>query len=126
MGNPSIYSIFAEIKERLFYICCCSGHYHENTKQRLTSKRRYNQKESRKINNTCLSRMYANHFSDGHVEVEYIPAHTGHTLGHDQLKYLPLPDSAREEDATKLSLGVDPSHILNGIVKYGYYYKYVT
>ena len=111
-------SILAEIKGEVFYICCCSGHYQENTKQRLTSKRRYNQKESRKINDTCLSWMYVNHFNNGHVEVEYIPAHTGHTLSHSELKYLPLPGSAKEEVATKLSLGVNPSCILNSKAAY--------
>ena len=60
--------------------------------------------------------MYVNHFNDGHVKVEYIPAHTGHTLSHGELKYLPLPGSTKEEVATKLSLGVNPSRILNGKV----------
>ena len=58
--------------------------------------------------------MYVNNFDDGHVEVEYIPAHTGHTLSHDELKHLPIPASTKEEVATKLSLGVNPSRILNG------------
>ena len=44
---------------------------------------------------------------------------------HEELKYLPLLDSARDEVATKLSLGVDPSRILNGKTMYAYYYKYV-
>lgn len=58
--------------------------------------------------------MYVNDFHDGHVEVEYIPAHTNHTLGHGELKYLPLPMSTKEEVAMKLSLGVPPTRILNG------------
>jgi len=56
--------------------------------------------------------MYVNNFEDGHVEVEYISAHTGHTL---KIKYLPLPASTKEEVAMKLSLGVNPTRILNGI-----------
>ena len=36
--------------------------------------------------------------SDGHVVVEYIPAHTGHTLLHkEELHNLPLPASSKEE-----------------------------
>ena len=58
--------------------------------------------------------MYVNNFHDGHVKVEYIPAHTNHTLGQDELKHLPLPISTKEEVAMKLSLGVPPTRILNG------------
>ena len=107
-------AIITAIKERLFYICCRSGKYRQNTKQRLTSEKRVNQKDSRKLNGTCLSRMYVNNFYDGHVEVEYIPAHTGHILSHDEIKHLPLPQTTKEEVATKLSLGINPSRILDG------------
>jgi len=63
---------------------------------------------------------YANHFNDGHVEVEYMPAHTGHDLDHCELNYLPLPDCIKEEVATKLSLGV--IWILSGKAFYHNYY----
>ena len=99
------------IKERQFYICCRSGSYKENIKPRKSSRRRVYQKESRKINATCLSRMYVNKFEDGHLEVEYISAHTSHTLN---IKYLALPTSTKEEVAMKLSLAVNPNRILNG------------
>ena len=115
---PISFSTITAIKERLFYICCRSGKYKENTKPRITSKRRIYQKDSRKINDTCLSQMYVNNFEDGHVEVEYIPAHTGHTLDHNEIKHLPLPACTREEVATKLSLGVNPTRILNGKITY--------
>ena len=58
--------------------------------------------------------MYVNHFTNGHVEVKYIPAHTGHGVTYSELKHLSLPGSAKEEVATKLSLGVNPSRILSG------------
>jgi len=59
--------------------------------------------------------MYVDNFSDGHVVVEYIPAHTGHTLLHEEeLHNLPLPASSKEEVAMKLSLGVNPTRILSG------------
>jgi len=41
-------------------------------KPRITNKERVHQKDYRKINGTCLSRMYVNNFEDGHVEVECI------------------------------------------------------
>lgn len=59
--------------------------------------------------------MYLNNFHDFHVEVQYIPAHTYHTLGHGELKHLPLPIGTKEEVAMKLSFGVPPTHILNGM-----------
>ena len=60
--------------------------------------------------------MYVDNFSDGHVIVEYIPAHTEHTLYHkEELHNLPLPASSKEEAAMKLSLGANPSRILSGI-----------
>ena len=42
-------------------------------------------------------------FCDGHVEVEYIPAHTGHALYHkSELQKLPLPASkGRSGNETK-------------------------
>jgi len=112
---------FVEIKEWLFYICCRNGHYKENMKARITNKKRCKQRDSRKINDTCLSWTYANHFNDGHVEVEYIPTHTGHDLDHRELNYFPLPDCIKEV-ATKLSLGVNPSRILSGNAFYYNYY----
>jgi len=112
---------FVEIKEQLYYICCRNGHYKENTKARITNKKRCKQRDSRKVNNdTCLSRIYANHFNDGHVEVEYIPVHTGHDLD-CELNYLPLLDCIKEV-ATKLSLSVNPSRILSGKAFYHNYY----
>ena len=108
--NTILCIIATAIKERFFYIC----RKYENTKPRSTSKKRFNQKDSRKTNNTCLSRMYVDNFCDGHVEVEYIPAHTGHTLYHksELQKPLPLPASSKEEVAIKLSLGVNPTQLL--------------
>jgi len=97
------------IKERQYYICCQSGSYKENIKPRKSSKRGVYQKESREINATSLLLMYMNKYEDGHVEVEYISAHSSHTLN---IKYLPLPTSTKEEVA--MSLGVNPNCYLNG------------
>ena len=56
-----------------------------------------------------------NSFEDGHVDVEYIPAHTDHTL---EINYLPLPANTKEEVTTKLSLGINPTHILRLKITY--------
>ena len=74
--------------------------------------------------------MYVDNFSDGHVVVEYIPAHTGHTLLHEEeLHNLCLPASSKEEVAIKLSLGVNPICILSGkhitISRTNFLYQYV-
>jgi len=57
--------------------------------------------------------MYANNFHNGHVEVEYIYVNTN-TLGHDELKYLPLPKSTEEGITMKLSFSILLAGILNG------------
>ena len=58
--------------------------------------------------------MYVDEFVDGHIEVNYIPAHTGHDLGSTEMKHLPLPESTKETVAVKLSLGIPPERILTG------------
>ena len=58
--------------------------------------------------------MYVNEFEDGHVEVNYVSAHTGHELNSFETKYLPLPDSTKQTVATKLCLGIPSERILEG------------
>lgn len=43
-----------------------------------------------KLDNVCISRIYATVESDGNVKVTYIPAHTNHDLA---VKHIPLPTS---------------------------------
>ena len=52
--------------------------------------------------------MYVDEYFDHHVEVKYITAHTNHQLDSVELPYLPLPKSAREEVALKVSKGIPP------------------
>ena len=73
------------------------------------------QKDSRKLCKTCISRMYVNEFEDGHVEVKYISAHTGHELNSSEIKYLSLPESTKQAVATKLCLGIPSERILEGL-----------
>ena len=61
--------------------------------------------------------MYVTEYKDGHVDVKYISAHTGHELGTSELCHLPLPKSVKEEIAMKISMGIPPERIIEG-----YYY----
>ena len=57
---------------------------------------------------------YLNFTADRRVQVQYIPAHTGHDLGCSELKHLPLPGNTKQEVAVKLSMGIPPERILEG------------
>ena len=50
--------------------------------------------------------MYVDELADGSVQVQYIPAHTGHDLDCSELKHLPLPENTKQEDAVKLSISL--------------------
>ena len=43
-----------------------------------------------------------------------ISAHTGHDLGPQELKYLPLPSSTKQEVSMKISMGITAERILSG------------
>ena len=58
--------------------------------------------------------MYVDEYGDGHVEVMYLTAHSGHELGSSQLPYLPLPNSTKETVALKISQGITPGRIIDG------------
>ena len=58
--------------------------------------------------------MYVSEYADSHVEVMYITAHTNHELGAAELPHLPLPESVKEEVATKVSKGIPPERIQDG------------
>ena len=100
--------------ERLYLVCCRDGYYRECKRARLTDKQRPHQKDSRKLNDTCISRMYVDVKHNGHVRVTYISAHTNHVLGPSEDAYIPLPKSVREEIALKLSCGIPPDRIMEG------------
>ena len=86
-----------------------------NTQPRQTSKVRSHQKPSRKVDACCISRMYVTAFTDGHVEVKYISAHTAHELGTSELPHLPLPKGVKEEVALQISMGIPSERIMEGI-----------
>ena len=60
--------------------------------------------------------MYVDVYSDKHVVVEYVPAHTGHQPGPQEVNFLPLPTSTEEAAACKLSQGIPTKRILQGKV----------
>ena len=62
-----------EIKARHYFICCQSGSHLINKDKRKTKEVHPHQKESRKLDSTCISRLYyVDEHGDGHVSVEYI------------------------------------------------------
>ena len=56
--------------------------------------------------------MYVDELADGSVQVQYIPAHTGHDLDCSELKHLPLPEDTKQEVAVKLSMGIPPERLI--------------
>ena len=87
---------------------------HLCTKQRQTGKKRPHQKDTRKLNDACISRIYVDYYDDGHVTVTHITAHTNHQPGHHEDMYLPLPKSIKDEIAIKLSNGIPAERIMEG------------
>ena len=85
-------------------------------KPRISNEKRLNQRPSRKLNDTCPSRMFVNRFEDGHVEVTYISGHMGHELGVCELPYLSLSAGVKDAVAMKLSLGIPADRIMEGSV----------
>ena len=85
-------------------------------KEKNDKKRESGKKPSRKMNDTCISRIYATTSEQhGRVNVVYIPAHTNHSLTiEDQAKHIPLPLSTRAEIATKLQQGISVDRIMEG------------
>ena len=82
-------NLHADIDACYYFNCCRTGKYLGNTKPRKTAEKRPHQKETRKLNNTCISRMYVDELKHGEITVKYISAHTGHNLGPQEFKYLP-------------------------------------
>ena len=105
---------FADVKCRYYYVCCRDDTYQRNEKPRITKKKRHHQKSSRKLNATCLSRLYVDELVDKSVTLTYIPAHTGHKPSPEEHKFLPLPQSIRERVSLQLSQGIPAKRILQG------------
>ena len=58
--------------------------------------------------------MYVSELKDGQITVKCVSAHTGHDLGPQEVKYLPLPESTKQEVSTKISMGIPPERFLQG------------
>jgi len=111
------YTCVGEVIKRiiLYYVCYRDGNYHPSTKPRLTGKQHPHQKDTRKINDTCISRMYIDYCQVGHVTVTHIMAHTNHTPGRDEDKYLPIPKSIKS---------VMEERIMDGTVLYIHIFRW--
>ena len=103
-----------DVTKRVYYVCCRDGNYRSCTKQNQTGKKHPHQKDTRKLNNICISRIYVDYYIDGHVTVTHITAYTNHQPGHHEDKYLPLPKSVKDEIAIKLSNGIPAERIMEG------------
>ena len=88
-------------------------------------KKRPHQKDTRKLNDTCISRIYVDYYNDGHVTVTHITAHTNHQPGHHEDMYLPLPKSIKDEIAIKLSNGISAERIMEGTCQLVCTYTYI-
>ena len=106
--------IFKGVLKRSYYQCCRDGEYRDCAKNRATSTKRKLHKPSRKLGVHCISRMTVDEMEDGTVLVKYISAHTGHDVGEEDLPYLPLPPSTKEEISMKLIKGVTCERIIDG------------
>ena len=97
--------------ERYYYVCCRDGNYKPSKQPRKTNKKRPYQKPSRKLEMTCISRMYVTKFSSGKMDVKFISAHDP---DEDEAGFVPLPVSTKEEIALKLSVGISIERIMEG------------
>ena len=74
------------------------------------------QKDSRKLNDTCISIIYTDHYTDGHVTATHVTAHTNHQPGPHEETYLPLPNSVKFAVAVKLGNGISPKKVIEIII----------
>ena len=109
------YIMFLELRS-LLYTCCRDGKPRENKCPRKTDEKRKIMKKSRKLEGSyCLARMHVkHHISSGNVVVTYISTHTNHSLGLEECKYIPLPQSVRKEIQQKFAQGITLERIMDG------------
>ena len=100
----------------VYYVCCRDGTYQPCTKPRARQigKKCPHQKDTRKMNDICISRMYIDYHEDCQVMVMHVTAHTNNQPGPREDMYLPLPKSTWEEIAIKLSNGIPTERIMEG------------
>ena len=101
-------------KVRYYYVCCRDGSYRSSKKKRQTAETRPHQKQSRKIGDVCISRMYVTELQSGAVQVMYVSAHSNHETGEKEDAFIPLPTSSKENIAMKISIGIPIERIMEG------------
>jgi len=117
--HKDIESVNFVIGYRYYYSCCRDGKPRQNkwTKCKTDEQRgEGSRKPSRKLNETCISRIYAT-TSENHstVKVVYLPAHTNHSLTiEEEAKNIPLPRNTQMEISAKLQKGISIDRIMEG------------
>ena len=62
--------------------------------------------------------MHVDQLENETFSVKYIPSHAGHDIGPTELSHLPLPNSVKEEIATKIKIGIWKERIVDGKLQY--------
>ena len=96
-GFCIIFCPFSDIGSHYYFTCCRNAKVTKKKKKKR--KTAPHQKETRKLNSTCISRMYVDELRDGQISVKYVSTHTGHNLGPQELQHLPPPESTKQEVA---------------------------
>ncbi len=113
-----MYYFYPTTGYRYYYTCCRDGKPRQNiwnTRKSDKQRGQGNKKPSRKMNRSCISRIYATHNSDDSVHVVYISTHTNHSLAiEDEAKNIPLPKSTQVEISAKLQQGISVERIMEG------------
>jgi len=95
------------------YTCCRDGNKRGHSGPNKTGKTR-KIRCSRKLQNCCLARMIVTECLDeGRVDVKYISTHTNHTVEHSEFKYLPIPNSVKEDICQQFAAGISLERIMD-------------
>lgn len=105
-------------KRVVLFVCCRDGKGKENKRPRMTAKKRYSS-GTRKMENCCISRMTASEdLSTGQVQLTFVKTHTNHQPRLEEVKYLPLPGSTKQEVRDRYADGVGLDKIIDGNSSY--------
>ena len=104
-------------------MCCRDGKGKENTQPRKTEKKRVHS-GSRKLQSSCISRMTVTEDTkSGSVHLVFIKTHTNHEPGLNEVKYLPLPNTTRQQVKQRYNDGVGLDKIIDGEIMDSNFYS---
>ncbi len=113
-----MYYFYPTTGYRYYYTYCRDGKPRQNiwnTRKSDKQRGQGSKTPSRKMDRSCISRIYATHNSDDSVHVVYISTHTNHSLAiEDEAKNIPLPKSTQVELSAKLQQGISVERIMEG------------